>query len=151
MIACSSDIQSSLELVLRLYSNRFPMQSAPSKRTQDLLPTPCKWDNDGVTHTWPWNSCVAICPITFRRFRHHSPDYNLNACWKSAVLGKPCLLHFKSTAVVCGKQNDENCVNVPIFMHLTYCIPQCNVKVFVFEAPTLFFFSPPASWPVVSD
>ena len=65
MMACFTDSDSSLDLILRVDSNRLQMQIAHLKWPLDLLSAPCKWDNEGITHTWPWKSWVANCPITF--------------------------------------------------------------------------------------
>ncbi len=65
MMACFTDSDSSLELILTVDSNRFQMQIAHLKLTLDLLSAHCNWDNEGITHTWPWNSWEANCPITF--------------------------------------------------------------------------------------
>ena len=65
MMACFTDSDSSLDLILRVDSNRFQMQIAYLKWFLDLLSAPCKLDNEGITHTWPWNSWAANCPITF--------------------------------------------------------------------------------------
>ena len=65
MMACFTDSDISLDLILRVDSNLFQMQIAHLKWTLDLLSAPCKWDNEGITHTWPWNSWAANCPITF--------------------------------------------------------------------------------------
>ena len=65
MMVWLTDSDSSLDLILRVYSNRFQMQIAHFKWTLALLSVPCKWDNEGITHTWPWNSWEANCPITF--------------------------------------------------------------------------------------
>ena len=56
MMACFTDSDSSLDLMLRVDSYRFQMQIAHLKWTLDLLSAPCKWDNEGITHTKPWNS-----------------------------------------------------------------------------------------------
>ena len=66
MMACFTDSDSSLDLILRVDSNRFQMQITHLKWTLvDILSAPCKLDNEGITHTWPWNSWAANCPITF--------------------------------------------------------------------------------------
>ncbi len=65
MMACFTDSDSSLDLILTVDSNRFQMQIAHLKWTLDLLSAHCNWDNEGITHTWPWNSWEANCPITF--------------------------------------------------------------------------------------
>ena len=52
MMACFTDSDSSLDLILRVDSNRFQMQIAHLKWNLDLLSAPCKWDNEGITHTW---------------------------------------------------------------------------------------------------
>ena len=62
MMACSF---STLDLILRVDSNRFQMPIAHLKWTLYILSAPCKWDNEGITHTKPWNSWAANCPITF--------------------------------------------------------------------------------------
>ena len=61
MMACFTDSDRSLDLTLRVDSNRFQMQIAHLKCTLDLLSAPCKWDNEGITHTWPWNSWAKKC------------------------------------------------------------------------------------------
>ncbi len=65
MMACFTDSDSFLDLILTVDSNRFQMQIAHLKWTLDLLSAHCNWDNEGITHTWPWNSWEANCPITF--------------------------------------------------------------------------------------
>ncbi len=65
MMACFTDSDSSLDLILIVDSNRFQMQIVHLKLTLDLLSAHCNWDNEGITHTWPWNSWEANCPITF--------------------------------------------------------------------------------------
>ncbi len=65
MMACFTDSDSSLDLILTVDSNRFWMQIAHLKWTLDLLSAHCNWDSEGITHTWPWNSWEANCPITF--------------------------------------------------------------------------------------
>ncbi len=65
MMACFTDSDSSLDLILTVDSNRFQMQIAHLKWTLDLLSAHCNWDNVGITHTWPWNSWEANCSITF--------------------------------------------------------------------------------------
>ena len=65
MMACFTDSDSYLDLILRVDSDRFQMQIAHLKLTLDLLSAPCQWDNEGITHTWPWNSWATNCPITF--------------------------------------------------------------------------------------
>ncbi len=66
MMACFTDSDSSLDLILTVDSNRFQMQIA---HTWNEL-----WTfyllivigiMEGITHTWPWNSWEANCPITF--------------------------------------------------------------------------------------
>ncbi len=64
MMACFTDSDSSLDLILTVDSNRFRMQIAHLKWTLDLLSAHCNWDSEGITHTWPWNSWEANCPIT---------------------------------------------------------------------------------------
>ncbi len=54
MMACFTDSDSSLDLILTVDSNRFQMQIAHLKWTLDLLSAHCNWDNEGITHTWPW-------------------------------------------------------------------------------------------------
>ncbi len=56
MMACFTDSDSSLDLILTVDSNRFQMQIAHFKLTLDLLSAHCNWDSEGITHTWPWNS-----------------------------------------------------------------------------------------------
>ncbi len=65
MMACFTDCDSSLDLILTVDSNRFRMQIAHLKWTLDLLSAHCNWDSEGITYTWPWNSWEANCPITF--------------------------------------------------------------------------------------
>ena len=49
-MACFTDSDSSLDLILRVDSNRYQMQIAHLKWTLDLLSAPCKLDNEGITH-----------------------------------------------------------------------------------------------------
>ncbi len=51
MMACFTDSDSSLDLILTVDSNRFQMQIAHLKLTLDLLSAHCNWDNEGITHT----------------------------------------------------------------------------------------------------
>ncbi len=51
MMACFTDSDSSLDLILTVDSNRFQMQIAHLKWTLDLLSAHCNWDNEGITHT----------------------------------------------------------------------------------------------------
>ncbi len=90
MMACFTDRDRSLDLILTVDSNRFQMQIAHLKWTLDLLSAHCNWDSEGITHTWPWNSWEANCPITFGPltsgrhickllyFLHRSADLDVN-------------------------------------------------------------------------
>ncbi len=51
MMACFTDSDSSLDLILTVDSNRFQMQIAHLKLTLDLLSAHCNWDSEGITHT----------------------------------------------------------------------------------------------------
>ncbi len=48
MMACFTDSDSSLDLILTVDSNRFQMQIAHLKWTLDLLSAHCNWDNEGI-------------------------------------------------------------------------------------------------------
>lgn len=65
VLTCFTDSDSSLDFILRIVFIRFQMNIPPLKQTLGLLSAPCKWNNEGIKHTWPWNSWAANSPVTF--------------------------------------------------------------------------------------
>ena len=88
---------SSLGLILRVDSNRFQMQIAHLKWTLDLLSAPCKWDNEGITHTmeqlssqlshyhwslkkWEAHIETVVIPTPFTWFGRNTLKLKLKVC-----------------------------------------------------------------------
>ncbi len=119
MMACFTDSDSSLDLILTVDSNRFQMQIAHLKWTLDLLSAHCNWDNEGI-HTpghgtaekpivplllvpnkWEAHMQTVVIPTPFTWFGCKYPQIKADSLQLKHIL----FVHLKSIVMVYRAKN----------------------------------------------